>query len=137
MESHSDKETLRLRAHHIFCAPSLREKFEERGQEFLQIQDKVLHTLLSEPETEVTLVEGNDMICGKCDFYTPEGCVSPNGNEDAVRKWDSILASIAGVNFGTSMTSGEWRALVKSKAPYKICPRCPWKQVCDIGETAT
>jgi len=108
---------------------------EERGPDFLQVRTRVKNTLLSQPEAEVMIIEGVDEVCKVCTLCIDERCSSPLGGDDAVRKWDAILLRELGLPFGTCLTSAEWQALIEQKTPYKICQKCRWKQVCDVGVT--
>ena len=125
--------TLKLRAHHICCYPFWIEEFEERGADFLAVENKIKHTLLSAPESWVMVIEGVDELCRVCPLCIDGYCKSPLGDEDEVRKWDAILLKESGVSLGTCLTSTEWRALIEQKTPFKLCRKCQWKKVCNVG----
>ncbi len=127
------KEPWRLRAHHIFCAPALRMDYKERSVEFRQLDKEIKRVLLTEPDTEITLIEGNDALCQTCCWYSARGCVSPKGDEKAVRAWDAILLKELGITYGTGKTAGEWRALAHEKTPFRLCCKCHWQHNCAIG----
>ena len=128
-----DSQALRLRAHHICCRQFWSVVFEERGSDFLQTENKIKDILLSQPESVVMVIEGVDELCKVCPVCVDERCSSPLGNEDEVRKWDAILLKELGIPFGSCLTSGEWRALIEQKTPFKLCKRCQWKKVCSVG----
>ncbi len=124
---------LQLRAHHLCCLQFWGLVFEERGVEFLQIEDKIKRTLRSQPDMAITVLEGVDELCRQCPLCVNERCSSQQGNEDEVRKWDAILLKELGVPYGTCLTASEWQALIKQKTPFKLCRKCQWRQVCSIG----
>ncbi|MFC2066525.1 DUF1284 domain-containing protein [Chloroflexota bacterium] len=124
---------LQLRAHHICCLRFSNAEHKERDSAFGQVQNKIKSVLLSQPETAVVVVEGVDELCHQCINCVDECCISPKGDEVAVRKWDAILLKELGLPFGTCLTSGEWQALIEQKTPFKLCQRCLWKPTCSVG----
>ena len=124
---------LQLRAHHVCCLRFSEREHRERGPAFVQVQSKIKNVMLSQPETPVAVVEGPDELCHQCTYCVDEHCVSPKGDEAAVRKWDAILLKELGVPFGTCLTAGEWQALIEQKTPFKVCQRCQWKPTCSVG----
>jgi len=111
----------------------MRTTFEERGSEYHRVKNEIKSILLSQPESAVMIIEGVDELCRQCLMCVDERCASPRGNEDAVRKWDAILLKEVGLPFGTCLTSGEWKALIEQKAPFKLCQKCQWRQSCSVG----
>ncbi len=105
---------------------------EERGPAYDQVLKKIIATLFSQSETAITAIEGVDALCRHCPQRADERCTSPMGNEDVVRKWDAILLRELGLPPGTCLTSGEWRALIDRKKPFKVCHVCRWKQECRV-----
>ncbi len=124
---------MRLRAHHICCLPFRIGLFEERSPSFQQIETRIRGMFSSLADAEVMVIEGVDELCRECPFYTDGGCVSPNGDEEAVRKWDAILLKELGVTFNTCLTSRQWHDLIEHKVPLKICQKCQWKKTCRVG----
>ena len=133
MNSNNSCRFLRLRAHHICCLPFARWEFEERGSAYDRVRNMIISILHSQPESEVMVVEGVDELCRHCPLCIDARCASPKGNEDEVRKWDAILLKELDLPFGTCLTSGEWRALIKRKTPFNLCQRCQWQQLCSVG----
>ncbi len=125
-------EVLQLRAHHICCLPSARWVFTDRGAGYERVRNEI-RSALSRPESVIMVIEGVDTLCHECPQCVNERCSSPKGNEDEVRKWDAILLRELGLTFGTCLTAGEWRQLLKQKTPFKLCQRCSYRQECDIG----
>ncbi len=127
---------VRLRAHHICCAPSFfTGPPEDRGPVFDQIGDKIKSLFLSPADSPVMVIEGADELCRECPFDADEGCTNPNGSEDAVRKWDAILLNELGVTLHTCLTSSQWRSLIEQKLPFKVCQKCQWKERCHVGSS--
>lgn len=124
---------MKLRAHHICCIRFLRLDLSDREQEYLQMEHDITETLLNSPNAQITVTEGTDQLCRLCVFYVEGRCDSPNGGEDAVRKWDAVLLKELGVPIGTNLTSEEWSKLIGQKSPFKLCQRCQWRQQCDMG----
>ncbi len=125
---------LRLRAHHLCCTPFADFEFAERGPDFINKEREVKKALLSDLDTMVTIIEGPDQVCQLCANLGDNRCASANGNEEQVRKWDAILRSYLGVPFNTCLSVREWQSLIKSKTPFKICPRCRWQSTCEMGK---
>lgn len=94
-----------------------------------------MNTLRSQPEAAVMVIEGADELCKACPLCIDERCTSPRGDEDKVRKWDALLLKEVGLPLGSCLTSAEWQALLKQKTPFRICQKCQWKPVCEVGVT--
>jgi len=133
MSYDKDGVILRLRIHHICCLPHMELSFEERSAGFNQVVDRVKSIMLSQPDSVVTVIEGTDDICRQCPLFVNGRCSSTQGDEDAVRKWDSILMKELVIPFGTTRTADEWQALIRQKAPFKICRKCQWQPICRLG----
>lgn len=133
MNQDTGENVLRLRAHHACCLPFFKPTFENRSPGFNQVVNRIKSAMLSQPETMVMIIEGTDELCHQCPVFIDGRCSSPQGDEDAVRKWDVILLKELGVSFGTCQAAGEWQALIRQKSPFKICQKCQWQQVCSIG----
>lgn len=136
MDGKKVKETLRLRAHHVCCWLPLKMSFADRSPGFQQVESKIKNVLQTQPDAEVTVVEGVDVVCAQCPHCIDSRCTSPKGDETAVRKWDTLLLKELGVPFGTRMTVGNWQSLIRQKSPFKVCHRCRWHNVCEIGMKA-
>lgn len=134
MESIRKTEVLALRAHHICCLRFWSLKFEERGPEYIRVLDKIKSILRSHPDFPVMVAEGIDTLCRGCPYCVNERCVSPQGHEDEVRKWDAIILRELAVPMGSCLTSSEWQKLLRQKLPFKLCARCQWRQTCSAGE---
>ena len=128
----SGREPLRLRGHHICCARFWNVSFEDRGWSFKAAEDEVKQALLSDIR-EIQLIEGVDYLCATCPLRSGDVCASSRGGDGPVRKWDALLLKDLGVSSGTMMDAARWRRLVDSKAPFKVCQRCPWRSQCQMG----
>ncbi|MFC1981201.1 DUF1284 domain-containing protein [Chloroflexota bacterium] len=124
---------LQLRGHHVCCLRFLKIEHKDRGPAFGQVDKKIKNLLSSQPETEVMVIEGVDELCHQCINCVDEQCISPKGDEVAVRKWDAILLKALGLPFGTCLTAGEWQALIEQNTPFKLRQRCHWKPTCSVG----
>ena len=131
MDAKSDVE-LKLRAHHICCAPFMT-RTSERGTEFLEIKNIVKQILNSEPDARVMVIEGVDDVCGVCPLCKEGRCESPDGSEEKVRKWDAILLRELGLSFGDVLTVRQWLSLFDQKWPFQICQKCQWRKVCRVS----
>jgi hypothetical protein len=125
---------MKLRAHHIYCSPFMEITFPDRSEKFNAFAEKINETFASDHDAPVTVIEGADELCRLCRHCVDGRCTSPNGDEDAVRKWDTILLSQTGTAFDTTMSAGDWRKLVLSVFPYRLCKKCRWKTVCVAGK---
>ncbi|KAF0122122.1 MAG: hypothetical protein FD151_925 [bacterium] len=126
-------EVLRWRPHHIYCEPFLAGNFPDRGERFDRIGDKIRETMQSGTDTIIEVIEGVDELCQTCPLCQNNGCQSPNGDEDAVRKWDAIVLKGLGVSYGEKRSAQEFRALIEEKAPLEFCrTRCRWKDACTV-----
>ena len=120
-----------FRPHHIFCARFLKNQFPERGAEFQQVMKKREFIFEKNDEHMVEVIQGIDKICRACTNLKNDRCESPEGNEEAVRKWDHIILKGLGVSYGETMTSKDWRMLIEKKAPLDFCKaKCQWKPQC-------
>ena len=125
--------TKKWRPHHIFCLPHFMANFPERGKTFNQTELRIKETIRSGSDTIIEVIEGVDELCQTCSFCQDDGCQSPNGNEDAVRKWDKIILNGLGISYGERRTAKEFRNLIDKKAPLTFCrTRCPWKDQCSV-----
>jgi len=80
----------------------------------------------------VEIVVGVDELCQACPLCRDNRCQSPEGDEEEVRKWDSIIFNGLGVSVGTTLTASAWRELIRQKSPLDFCCRCRLSSYCDI-----
>jgi hypothetical protein len=128
----NDTRILKLRAHHICCSPYLSRR-SERGSGFPKIRSKIEKALSSEPDSIIMVIEGVDELCKACPLCKEDLCESPDGNEEKVRKWDSILLNELGISFNTAMKVSEWQSLTEEKWPFQICQKCKWRLTCRVS----
>jgi len=123
----------RFRPHHIFCLRFIRLGFPERGEEYHQVEKKIINILQKEEDALLEMNEGVDELCRACTNCQDDRCQSPNGNEEAVRKWDNIILKGLGIYYGETRTSKQWRNLIEQEGPLEFCQtRCPQKLNCAI-----
>ena len=126
-------EVSRWRPHHIYCEQFLTGNFPDRGEMFDQIGDKIRETMRSGTDTIIEVLEGVDELCQTCPLCQDNRCKSPNGDEDAVRKWDAIVLKGLGISYGEKRTAQEFRTLIEKKAPLEFCQtRCRWRGTCSV-----
>ncbi|MBU2498627.1 MAG: DUF1284 domain-containing protein [Proteobacteria bacterium] len=124
-----------FRPHHIFCKRFLKGDFPDRGQEYQEVSNRIRHVIEAEDEFSIEVREGIDELCRVCPNCRDERCQSHQGNEEGVRKWDSIILKGLGSAYGETRTSKGWRMLIAEKAPLAFCERrCPWKSSCGVFE---
>jgi hypothetical protein len=104
-----------------------------RGALFEEVEGSLKNILSNPGELKIKAVKGIDEICLHCPQCIDGQCVSPQGGEESVRKWDSILLAELKVNYDAELTSSEWQSLIWGKVPFKICPKCHWKNECRVG----
>lgn len=127
--------TERFRPHHILCERFLNLDFPERGKGFAERKQKVIEIIGAHDATLVEAIEGADEICRVCPNCTGNRCASPDGEEEAVRKWDSIILRSLGIGCGETMTARGWRTLIDDKAPLELCgSKCPHRSKCAMGQ---
>jgi hypothetical protein len=134
-ENMVDSNVIRLRAHHICCLPFWSGAMEGRGSRFEEKEAATKSLMQSAVDQPVMVIEGTDELCSECPLCVDGRCTSPNGDEDAVRKWDAILLKELGVDFNTCLTCRQWRDLIEPKLPYKLCQRCRWRELCRVGSS--
>ena len=133
MADDKSAEVSRWRPHHIYCERFLADNFPDRGERFDQIGDKIRETMQSGTNTIIEVIEGVDELCQVCSLCQDNRCRSPNGDENAVRKWDAIVLKELGVSYGEKRTAQDFRALIEEKSPLDFCQtRCRWKDVCTV-----
>ena len=119
---------MKFRPHHIFCERFLKVELPDRGAKFEQVEQRMKDIIQTDDEALVEVTEGIDELCRVCPNCWDDRCQSPLGNEEAVRKWDSIILKGLGISYGETRTSKQWRMLIEQKAPLVFCQtRCPWK----------
>lgn len=126
-------EKVRYRPHHLLCERFLNVEVSNRGEEFERVSRKIKETLERQDDISVEVIEGIDELCKVCPDCEGERCQNPKGDEEAVRKWDGIILSGLGINYGEAMMAKEWRVLIHQKAPLAFCKtRCPFRLNCTV-----
>ena len=124
---------MKLRAHHIYCLPFLNVRLNDRGEAYVQVEDRIKLTMRESVTQPVTLICGVDELWEVCPMCKDSFCQSELGNEEEVRKWDSIIMKELAVSDGITLTAVEWRKLIREKSPLKFCNLCKAKDFCDAG----
>jgi hypothetical protein len=129
-----ENNTIRLRPHHLICNTYISlQGLERNNEQFMRAVLKVRDVMLSHEDTIIQITEGVDGLCALCPDCRDLRCGSPQGDEDAVRKWDARILQGLGLKYGETRTAKAVRDLVAEKAPLEFCrSRCPWKNTCDI-----
>ena len=125
---------MKLRAHHIYCLPFLMINLSDRGEEYMRVEDRIKETMRQGITQLVTLICGTDELCEACPMCLDSRCQSDMGDEDEVRKWDSIIMKELGITDGATFTAAEWRTLIRAKFPLTFCNRCKAKEFCEAGD---
>ena len=89
--------------------------------------------LASDEETMIEVTCGVDDLCEHCSYLGENICISPFGDEEKVRRWDSRVMEGLCIKYGDKKTSGEFKRLINHTAPLDFCrDRCPWKSICTV-----
>jgi len=124
---------LMLRPHHMYCLRFLDFDFPDRDEKFNMVVSEIRGALVRGTGIMVRLVEGTDYICEFCPSCQNNYCTSPYGDEQEVRKWDSILLRQLGLSYGDELSVEECRALINEKTPLDFCQnRCQWREICGV-----
>ena len=133
MTSNQHPAELRLRPHHIMCEPFLVLETFNRGEAFNILANRIKESLESQADTLIEVIEGVDDLCQACPLCRDARCQSPDGDEDAVRKWDAIVLRGMEISHGDRLTAGQLFALIKQKVPLPLClTKCRWKGNCRV-----
>ncbi len=124
---------VRLRPHHLICNTYLPLQGLRRSEAFVRAVLKVREVMLVHDDTIIEISEGVDGLCAFCSECRDSRCASPQGGEDAVRKWDARILQGLGLKYGEARPAKEIRGIIAAKAPLDFCrTRCPWKNTCEI-----
>jgi hypothetical protein len=124
---------IKLRPHHVLCSRFFSIEPPDRGEAFERIYREILAKLISDEETIIEVIQGSDDLCEHCSYFETNRCISPFGDEEKVRRWDSRVMEGLCLNYGDRMTSGEFKKLINQKTPFEFCKnRCPWKSICTV-----
>lgn len=135
MNTDRSVEKLKLRPHHIFCDQFITIDFSDRGEEYTRIAEMIKKVIRSGTDRTIEIIEGVDDLCMACPLCQNDRCQSPQGNEDAVRKYDGRILKELGLSYGEKRSAQGLRMLIEQKAPLEFCrSRCPWKASCRVFE---
>jgi len=124
---------LRLRPHHIMCEPFLALETFDRGEAFNTLAYQIKEALESQAGTLIEVIEGVDDLCQTCPLCQNGRCQSPDGDENAVRKWDAIVLRGMEISYGDRLTAGHLSVVIRQKVPLPLClTKCRWKNACRV-----
>lgn len=131
MTTSQSRVKLRLRPHHIHCGRFSPFNLPDRGDVFNRVGHNTTDILTLSNDSLVEVVEDIDELCRVCPLCQGDRCQSPQGNEEEVRKWDTIILRGLEISYGDSMTAERFRALIDEKAPLDFCrTRCKQREGC-------
>jgi hypothetical protein len=124
---------LRLRPHHLLCLRFFGIEPPDRGNEFECVSREIREILISNEDDLIEVTYGVDYLCGYCPYLGENKCISPFGEEEKVRRWDTRVMDGLNLKYGNRKTAGELRRLINHNAPLDFCrDRCPWKTICTV-----
>ncbi|MGD0229106.1 MAG: DUF1284 domain-containing protein [Syntrophorhabdales bacterium] len=116
----------------------LQVEFPERKGEFQEAEQRIRDAVRPESGTLIHVAQGIDRLCRTCPHCRGDRCEHPQGNEEAVRKWDALILKGLGISYGDAMTSRQWGVLIGEKAPLEFClTRCPSGSRCAVSRKET
>lgn len=119
----------------MLCERYLDIDISGRGPAFCEMIDAIRRMLASGPEEVIEIIEGPDGLCRVCADFRNGRCVSEQGDESAVRKFDRLIMRELGLSFGDRRTVREINEIVYKRAPLALCrSRCPWRTQCRVFE---
>lgn len=128
---------MKLRPHHLFCRRFLRAELPDREADFREVERRIDRITQTVDEVMIEVILGVDGLCRVCPHCQDDRCRHPQGEEEAVRKWDAIILRSLGISYGETRTSKKWRTLIEEKAPLDFCrTRCPSKPLCAVTRLA-
>ena len=99
---------MRLRPHHLFCAPGFKGSGGDGYTENLRwIADK----FWEEPFAPVEVIDGPDDICAVCTHFKDGICCWGEVGEEAIRAQDTALLKALGLSHGQTTSIAEVRRL--------------------------
>ena len=127
------KDIIRLRPHHLLCTRYLQLDPSGRGRRFSEEIDRVKELLRSDRGDVIDIIDGPDELCSACPELRSGRCESPQGDEDAVKKFDRLILRELALSFGDTKTSKEIAHIIQRDAPLDFCrTKCPWRPQCTV-----
>ena len=124
---------LRLRPHHILCLRFLSFEPPDRGSEYEHASREIREIMSSHEDDLIEVTCGVDDLCQYCPNLGENKCISPFGDEEKVRRWDTKVMDSLDLKYGSRKTVGELRRIINQNAPLDFCRgRCPWKTMCTV-----
>ncbi len=123
----------KLRPHHFFCRRFLKAELPDREAEFREVERRI-DGLIEADAALIEVAQGVDELCRVCPHCREDRCIHPQGDEEAVRKWDAILLKGLAVSYGDVKTSRQWGIVVEEQMPLDFCrTRCPSRSMCGVA----
>jgi hypothetical protein len=115
------------------CEPFMVLETFNRGEAFNALANRIREALESQADTIIEVIEGVDDLCQTCPLCQDGRCQSPDGDENAVRKWDAIVLRGMAISYGDRLTAARLMALIRQKVPLPLClTKCRWKNACRV-----
>ena len=124
---------MNLRPHHLLCI----QKFTGHGYDaaFTAHMKRIVSELRENPETQITLAQGCDDLCGMCPNNQGGACSSL----EKVAFMDSAVLRVCGLSYGENIPWAEaagkaWERIFQTDEFYNICAGCQWFELCGSTE---
>jgi hypothetical protein len=115
------------------CEPFLALETFDRGEAFNALANHIRESLESQADTLIEVIEGVDDLCQACPLCQNGRCQSPDGDENAVRKWDAIVLRGMAISYGDRLTAGHLSVVIRQKVPLALClTKCRWRNNCRV-----
>lgn len=120
---------IRLRAHTLLCVQGFRG--EGYSASFVQNFSRIYQDLAADPEQEVEILDGPDVVCQACPHLTRTGCeIDGDQSEEAMRDQDRRVLSLLGLTAGHHLPWSEVldkiRGAIMGADLPGICGGCRW-----------
>jgi len=109
-----------LRLHHLYCNRFMTLTLLERDYRFQEASEN-LKKLLEDITTNIDIGHGPDFVCEVCPAFNGQGCIHPNGDEQAVRKWDARIIHGLGLKEGQRLNVSQLNKLIEENSPLSFC----------------
>jgi len=102
--------------------------YPQRGSAYEDARDKI-ERLMQDEMKHIEMREVPDMLCHSCPYFDRQACAHPEGDEQAVKKWDTGILKGLGLESGQMLSVPELKSLIKERTPLSFCvTRCPYSR---------